>query len=51
MKNLTVDELINELQKFSEEGYGDLPVIDGDNDCIYEAIVTFVGDTNVVQIW
>lgn len=48
---MTVTKLISELLKLESEGYGDLPVVDGFNDFVKEAVVTFIGHTDCVQIW
>ena len=48
---MTVTKLISELLKLESEGYGNLPVVDGSNDFVEEAVVTFIGHTDCVQIW
>ena len=50
-RRLTVTQLISLLLKIESEGYGNLPVIDGSNDFVEEANVTYVGNTECVQIW
>ena len=48
---MTVTKLISLLLQLEADGYGDLPVIDGSNDFVEEAVHTTIGNTECVQIW